>query len=255
MQIPTRRALQGAAVAIGAPVGWLGLRVANGAGLWGELSGHAGLYLYLLFPTLVAFASFGVVLGRHEVRLATVVSELRDTSLTDELTGLKNRRYFRARLEEELAVSLRTSAPLAVAVMDLDRFKTVNDTFGHPEGDRVLKAVASAILSVVRRGESAARVGGEEFALLLPGADGGQAVAASERMRSAVARIRLHPNEGGNPIRVAASVGCASTEDVGLVEADELYSAADAALYSAKRAGRDRTVRAGYLVRLPELEV
>jgi len=247
VQIQTRRALQGSVLALGAPLGWLALRVSGGRSVWPEVTENAGLYLYLLVPTVLAFAVFGALLGIQEVRLSRVASGLRTESLTDELTGLKNLRYFRARLEEEEAATNRMSVPLALAIIDIDHFKRVNDRYGHPEGDRVLKAVASAISSVVRRGESVARVGGEEFAVLLPGADGPEAAAASERMRAAVARVRVRVLGGGSVINVAVSAGCASTADLGSISPDELYGAADAALYAAKRNGRDRTVRAGSL--------
>jgi diguanylate cyclase (GGDEF)-like protein len=159
------------------------------------------------------------------------------------LTGLKNLRYLRARLEEEHAASQRTHLPVALLMVDLDHFKRVNDRFGHPEGDRLLRAVSNALASVARHGETAARVGGEEFAVLLPGATGNDAFAAAERVRSAVAAVQLHPSHGG-PIMITVSVGCASTADLGDMTTAELYSTADEALYESKRQGRDRTTRA-----------
>lgn len=243
MELPVRRALQGVLFALGAPAGWLAIRVLSGRSIPDELASHMGLYLYLLVPTSIAFATFGALLGVQEVRLSAAMDHLKAEALTDELTDLKNLRYFRTRLEEELAAYRRTRSPLAVAMIDLDHFKRVNDQYGHPEGDRLLKAVARAISSVARHGETAARVGGEEFALLLPGADGEQAVAASERVRRAVAALRLR-QETGPAICITVSVGCASTADLGQLSPDELYSAADEALYTAKREGRDRTVRA-----------
>lgn len=243
MEPPAHRALQGVFLALGAPAGWLALRVLGGRSILDELASHPGLYLYLLVPTVIAFATFGWLLGVQEVRLGGAMAHLQAEALTDELTDLKNLRYFRTRLEEENAAYRRTQSPLAIAMIDLDHFKRVNDRYGHPEGDRLLKAVAKAISSVARHGETAARVGGEEFALLLPGADGAQAVAASERVRRAVAGVRLKP-KAGPTISITVSVGCASTADLGQLSPDELYAAADEALYTAKREGRDRTVRA-----------
>lgn len=175
--------------------------------------------------------------------LNRLAERLGDDALTDELTGLKNLRYFRARLEEEHAASLREGNPLALLLVDLDFFKRVNDRHGHPEGDRLLKCVAGAIASVVRQGETAARVGGEEFALLLPGATGQEALAAADRVRAAVAAVRLHPSHGGL-VTITVSVGCASTGELGELGIGQLYGAADGALYEAKRQGRDRTVSA-----------
>lgn len=224
-------------------MGWLALRLFSGHGPWEELTEHIGLYLYMLVPTAVVFASFGAVLGSHEERLGASNQRLSEDVLTDPLTGLKNLRYFRARLEEECAISHRDGTPVALLMTDLDRFKTINDTYGHPEGDRLLHAVGRAIESVVRHGETAARVGGEEFALLLPGGSGDDSAAASERVRDAVAAVRV-PQPDGVPIVITASVGHASTGDLGRLDAADLYGAADGALYEAKQQGRDRAVRA-----------
>lgn len=243
MRASFRRALQGFVLALGAPLGWLVLRVIGGHPVAYELSQQSEFYLYLLVPTVVVFASFGAVLGIHEEQLRRANLRLSNDALTDELTGLKNLRYFRARLDEEHAISLREESWLALLMIDLDRFKKVNDRYGHPEGDRLLRAVGRAIASVTRHGETAARVGGEEFALLLPNASGEDAFGASERVRSAVAAVQLHPSHGG-PLTITVSVGCASTGDLGDLKPSELYAAADEALYAAKKQGRDRTFRA-----------
>ncbi|MGI8708958.1 MAG: GGDEF domain-containing protein [Actinomycetota bacterium] len=235
--------MQGALLGLGAPLGWLAIRALAGYGLIEELTHDPGLYVYLLVPTVLSFASFGVVLGIQEDRLRQLNARLSDDALTDELTGLKNPRYFRARLDEEHAASQRSGAPLALLMIDLDRFKRVNDRYGHPEGDRLLKRVAGALASVARQGETAARVGGEEFALLLPGAAGEDAYAAAERVRAAVAAVQLHPSYGGL-ITITVSVGCASTGALGPLSPRELYAAADEALYEAKKRGRDRSVGA-----------
>lgn len=211
--------------------------------MWAELTEHAGLYLYLLLPTAIVFASFGAVLGSHEERLSASNRRLSEDALTDPLTTLKNLRYFRARLEEECSISRRDGSAVALLMIDLDRFKVVNDRYGHPEGDRLLQAVGRAINSVVRHGETAARVGGEEFALLLPGGSGDDSAAASERVRSAIAAVRVHQPHGA-PIGITTSVGHASTADLGVLDAADLYAAADAALYEAKQQGRDRAIRA-----------
>lgn len=245
MRTAGRRSLQGLVLAMGAPLGWLLLRALSGRSLIGELREHELLYLYLLVPTAVVFASFGAVLGLSEEALASANRRLADDALTDELTGLKNLRYFRARLEEECAISRRDDSPVGLLIADLDRFKLVNDRYGHPVGDRLLKAVGVAIASAVRKGETAARVGGEEFGVLLPGASGSIAVATAERLRVAVAAVQLHPSRSGSVITITLSVGCVSTADLGSLTPEELYVKADEALYAAKRRGRDRAVLSG----------
>lgn len=236
------RTLQGLILAIGAPVGWLVIRLLLGGSLKGELESSLLLYIYLLVPAAIAFGGFGAVIGMHEDRLEETNSRLEELSLTDPLTGLKNIRYFQLRLEEEHAAAIRNNTSLAIAIIDLDRFKGINDRHGHQVGDDLLAACAEAILSVARKGETAARVGGEEFALLLPGDDGEAASLAGERVRKAIGRAAIITAHG--PARVLASVGVASTTEIGQVEPRLLYSAADKALYRAKREGRNRVALA-----------
>jgi diguanylate cyclase (GGDEF)-like protein len=157
------------------------------------------------------------------------------------MTRLKNVRYFRARLYEEYAKALRSRQPLSVAIVDLDHFKRINDLYGHPVGDRVLMAAARAIASVVRKGETAARVGGEEFALLLPGSNAAEGRIVAERVRKAIQRaIVPKPEDTSDLISVSASVGLACTDATGYRGPEVLYGAADEALLRAKRDGRDR---------------
>jgi diguanylate cyclase (GGDEF)-like protein len=153
-------------------------------------------------------------------------------------------RYFRPRLEEACAAALRSGEPLSVVVLDLDRFKEVNDRFGHPAGDRVLRAVAESIASVVRGGDTAARLngsvarmGGEEFAVVLPGASEDEAAGIAARILDAIRAARV-VTEQGEEVRVSASAGVAAT-DAGALTADELYARADRAMYASKAAGRD----------------
>lgn len=252
------RALEGALLAFGAPLGWLALRMAGGYHGGAELAASAPLYLYMLLGSAAAFAAFGAVLGKHEECLMAANRSLDELAVRDPGTGLRNSRYFRARLREEQARTQRTGAPLSIIVMDVDRFKLVNDSFGHPVGDEVLLAVSRAITSATRGGDTAAalqgtaaRMGGEEFALLLPDTDAAQARAIAERVRRAVAAAVVRAPDGGE-VRITLSCGVAS----GLPPSEEagqaLYAAADAAMYRAKRAGRDRTCTEDHSSAAPE---
>lgn len=240
------RALQGLAFGVFAAPGWAlvqGLiEPGNTPGV--ELAAHPWLYAYLLAGAAAGFAVFGAMLGHREDALLEANRRLDALSVSDPLTGLRNVRYFRARLEEARAAALRSGEPLSLVVLDLDRFKEVNDRFGHPTGDALLRRVAGAICGVVREGDTAARLnggvarmGGEEFALLLSGAAGEEAAAITERILAAV-RCAVVETSGG-AVQVSASAGVASLDGAG-VSADELYARADRAMYVSKAAGRDR---------------
>jgi len=245
MKRATVRALQGLLLAIGAPLGWLLVRSLQGAHALHELAASPGIYAYMLFGTMAAFAIFGYLIGRREDDLLLLNRKLDAVAVTDWLTGLRNARYFHARLEEEFANSQRTGEPLAIAIFDLDFFKRINDRFGHLVGDEVLAATARAISAVTRRGETEARVGGEEFAIILPGSDSQDAHDAAERVREAIAAVAVPLPDASGTVRVTASAGVASTTDLPVDSARELYRAADNALLQAKAQGRDRTVVAG----------
>ncbi|HEX5870557.1 MAG TPA: GGDEF domain-containing protein, partial [Longimicrobium sp.] len=241
------RAVQGAALSVGAPLGWLVLRVMAGHEAGTELTASAALYLYMLLGTAVVFTAFGAALGTHEDCLIAANRSLDELSVSDPVTGLRNARYFRGRLREAQARAQRSGQPLSIVVMDLDRFKRVNDRYGHPVGDEVLVAVSAAMTGVIRAGDTAAalrgmaaRMGGEEFALLLPDTDASEARAIAERVRRAVRDAVVHTAEG-EEVRITISCGVASGHPVDEADAQALYAAADQAMYAAKRAGRDRT--------------
>ena len=162
---------------------------------------------------------------------------LRAQARTDNLTGLLNHRAYHERLDEELERALLSGRPLAVVLLDLDRFKAINDTHGHGEGDRALQAVGEELRGAVRAGDAVARLGGEEFALIIPGASAAQATEAAERMRAAVAGVRVHDGK----LSASAGVAIFPSDGTGV---EGLLEAADTALYKAKRAGRDRTCTA-----------
>ncbi|MBU2663885.1 GGDEF domain-containing protein [Actinoplanes bogorensis] len=173
-----------------------------------------------------------LVLGR----MAGLVGAHRQTAITDELTGLRSRRYFVQALQSETARHERSGDGLSVLLLDIDHFKLVNDTYGHDGGDRVLVEVARRLARAVREGDLVARYGGEEFAVLLPQSDPGEAYGVAERIRLSVADQPI-PVGDGRHHRVTVSVGLASTSAT-----DTLIHDADQALYAAKRGGRDRVV-------------
>jgi diguanylate cyclase (GGDEF)-like protein len=156
---------------------------------------------------------------------------------TDALTGLPNRRALEDELARATARASRGGTALAALVIDVDRFKQVNDAHGHAAGDAVLAAVAARAAGALRAGDLLARIGGEEFAALLPGADLARAAEAGERIRAAIAAEPVAA--GGLGLAVSVSVGCAAL-GAGEPDGRALLARADQRLYEAKRAGRNR---------------
>jgi diguanylate cyclase (GGDEF)-like protein len=162
---------------------------------------------------------------------------LADLVVRDAITGLHNRRYAEQTLPEALARCAAKRVPMSIAILDVDHFKDVNDTHGHPVGDRVLQGLSRAMLEEVPS-SMLASVGGEDFLILLPGLTSEQAFAHTERLRGACAYASVLTREGA--LHVTVSAGVATTRD-GTRSVEALMEAADAALYRAKREGRDRT--------------
>ncbi|MGE0622287.1 MAG: diguanylate cyclase [Pseudomonadales bacterium] len=171
----------------------------------------------------------------HDLRQAQ--EELVRLAHTDYLTGIHNRRFFMQRLAEEIERVRRHGGRLSVLLFDLDYFKKVNDQCGHTAGDEILKSVADATVAVKRITDVAARIGGEEFALLLPETDQTGAVRIAQRLRQAIARIS-HPATESRRIRVTASIGVA-TVGARTHELENVLNHADEALYKAKHSGRN----------------
>jgi two-component system, cell cycle response regulator len=167
-----------------------------------------------------------------------MIANLEKLATTDELTQLQNARQFFSCLDAEVGRAHRYQRPLAMALLDIDHFKAVNDRYGHPTGDRVLRHVADVLMSTCRRADSVFRYGGEEFAFLLPESNLDQAATLAERTR---ARLTELPDVDGIQIRVTISAG------VGELQPDErpgeFVRRLDQALYRAKREGRDRVIR------------
>ena len=162
-------------------------------------------------------------------------------ALVDGLTGLANRRQAEDALEAELSRAQRFGGPLALVVADLDDFKAINDRHGHPAGDTVLRELADVLRENTREVDLAARWGGEEFVVLLPGTDAAGAAQLAERVRAALEGRTILSSEGV-AIRATASFGVAAYPASGT--AGELIAAADAALYRAKRAGKNAVANA-----------
>lgn len=160
-------------------------------------------------------------------------------AVTDELTGLANHGRFQELLNLEMEQVRRYHHPVGLIMLDIDNFKLINDTYGHQQGDQVLKRVAKVLADTSRDADFPARYGGEELALILPHTDIEGAHAIAERIRTGIEASRIPAANGDGALRVTASVGvAASTEG----SKDELIAYADAALYEAKRTGKNRTV-------------
>jgi diguanylate cyclase (GGDEF)-like protein len=165
--------------------------------------------------------------------------ELLQSAATDGLTGVLTRKAFKSESEKLIAQALRHQHDLSCLVLDVDHFKKVNDTYGHSAGDEVLKAVSSACRGTLRAGDLIGRLGGEEFAFLLPHVDKAAAAAVAENLRIAIAAVLVNGDFG--TVSVTASIGLTNLSIVSR-DADTLIAQADAAMYAAKNSGRNRCV-------------
>ena len=189
-----------------------------------------------------------LTLGNVLVRFAVqdpaelqVSRDLYEAAVRDRLTGLYNRGYFDDRIAAECAFVRRHQTSMAVLLIDLDFFKLVNDTHGHPVGDSVLKAAANKIKESLRAEDLAARYGGEEFVVLARGTDSGGAQVLGQRLRTRIALAQV-PTANG-PVKVTCSIGVAvMRKDLVYRNAGELIAAADSALYEAKASGRNQVI-------------
>lgn len=176
-------------------------------------------------------------LRERQIDLAKANDQLYVLATTDQLTGLKNRRFFLDRFEPEAERSCRYRRPMSVAIIDADRFKTINDTHGHDVGDEVLRALARALLEELRNVDDVGRIGGEEFAIQLPETDRSQALIACERILKRMRETKV-PIDGGE-VTFTVSIGLTEIELTG-DSAEAALKRADRALYRAKDSGRDR---------------
>jgi diguanylate cyclase (GGDEF)-like protein len=194
-------------------------------------AGERDLFHYLATQAGVSMENVGL----HE----TVARE----SVTDELTGLFNRRRFDEVLDTEVERAKRFGHSMALVLLDIDDFKLVNDTYGHQQGDVVLREVARVLRESVREIDEPARYGGEELAVVLPGTDLHGAYLLAERVRQGVEALRMPLMVADGEIQITASLGVAALPE-SADDQDGLVAAADAAMYDAKRAGKNRAMRA-----------
>lgn len=165
---------------------------------------------------------------------------LRGLIMRDGLTGLLNHSALKEHLGREVARAERDRAPLAVAMVDIDFFKRVNDSYGHPVGDQVIRALSRMLLQRLRRGDIVGRYGGEEFAVIMPGTTAAAAAAVLDQIRASFANIRHYAEHQEFTVTLSAGIAGLTAED----DAETLLASADAALYQAKHHGRNRVAQA-----------
>jgi diguanylate cyclase (GGDEF)-like protein len=205
---------------------------------------HVEIFQWLALAIVLISVSFiggNISALRHDLytsrkKLQASLGKIKEMAILDDLTGFFNRRHLMELLETEYNRSVRTGAVFSLAMMDLDKFKNVNDTFGHQIGDKVLITFSSIIRSVLRKSDFCGRYGGEEFLIVLTQTDLQDAKIFAERMRACVEES-FFPDLG-NKFRITVSIGLAehrTNEDI-----DKTISRADEALYRAKKNGRNR---------------
>jgi diguanylate cyclase (GGDEF)-like protein len=213
--------------------------------LFTDVDNAAGLLYYGLPLSMVAAAvliALGVADRLRDQRLALFEAERK--AQTDPLTGVLNRRSLMERLETACLRARARGLPIALLFIDLDHFKDINDSYGHPAGDACLKAVIDPIQAELRQSDVIGRYGGEEFVVVLSSADAAAAEPIAERIRSRVADVRI---EGyGVPIKLTCSIGVATSDKLG-VWGEHLIARADEAVYAAKKSGRNRVQLAASL--------
>ena len=228
----------------------------------GALSQGHLLGLTVLLATAIFYGSMTETLRKERQKqadlreqittLKRIEEELKTQSGVDWLTGLANRRRFDEVFQQEWGRARRDATPLSLLMIDIDHFKTFNDTYGHQAGDDCLRQVARAIgESAKRHGDVAARYGGEEFVIVLPKTDAKNAVVVAETMRAKIEATRISHDGSQIPERVTISLGVAAMTPTQDTEPFALITFADQALYQAKRDGRNRVISTGDMVRGP----
>ncbi|MBY5706073.1 PleD family two-component system response regulator [Rhizobium leguminosarum] len=206
-----------------------------------------GVNDYIIRPVdpneLVARSLTQIRRKRYNDRLRASVKQTIELAVTDPLTGLYNRRYLDNHLNVLFNRSMARGRPLSVLITDIDRFKHVNDTYGHDGGDEVLREFSSRVRSTIRGADLACRYGGEEFVVVMPDTSPEIAAAVAERLRAAIENAPFMLKHSGETLNVTASFGIAS-RIASVLTPDQLMKQADLALYEAKNTGRNRVVAA-----------
>lgn len=240
-------ALLGLALGTGAPVGAFVLYWATHDGKWMDFwqmvvaqeTHNEFFYTYMLLGTSFFFSLFGFSLGRYTDIIRLQNQKLSRQALTDPLTGLGNHRFLHQAFQEHYRNRRSDSAPVSCLMMDLDLFKKVNDTYGHPFGDEVLRGFAGIVKKVVRPGDVAARYGGEEFLCILPNCGPEEAGQVAERIRQETEKHLFLCHQKAVPVTISAGT---ATHPGGSGDYKQLIEEADEALYRAKAGGRNRVV-------------
>lgn len=206
---------------------------------------NTGGMLLMAISWGLALSYYGISVSRLVRTHTSEVGKLQSMAATDVLTGLTNRRQFNSRLHEEIARARRHETPLTLALFDLDDFKRLNDFYGHPVGDRILRELGKLVRQNIRESDLPSRYGGEEFALILPETRETEGYELLERIRLLVAQTVFCLPE--NPLTITVSVGVAQLEPRQHT-AFELVELADKALYEAKKQGKNQVVRASALM-------
>jgi diguanylate cyclase (GGDEF)-like protein len=206
-----------------------------------EWRDHFFFFTYMTTGTCLAFTLFGFWVGWDEDQVLQKNRRLTDQVLTDPLTHLGNHRFLHDSFSLEYKKQRSSGQPLSCLMMDLDHFKKVNDTYGHPFGDYVLQHFAKIIKDSIRQGDIATRYGGEEFLCILPNCDSGEALEVAERIRKGTQKYLFV--QGSHRARVTVSLGCMTSQKNFKKSYQHLIQQADKALYSAKRKGRDQVVQ------------
>ncbi len=169
-----------------------------------------------------------------------ILANLCQLTIEDSLTGLYNRRYFNHVIQNEIERNYRDHRSLALAIIDIDHFKSINDNWGHDGGDKVLKDISRIMKSNIRQSDTLARIGGEEFAVIMPNIRQHLAREVMERLRLDIENSAMYVDD--NKLRITVSIGTAVTEPNQMMTADELYNKSDQMLYQAKNSGRNKVV-------------
>lgn len=174
-----------------------------------------------------------------EIENSILHEEINKASITDALTGLYNRRYFKKRVEQEFSRARRVGFPVSIMISDLDNFKYYVDSYGHPKGDQILSEIASLVKNSVRESDVVCRFGGDEFAYLLPFTSSTEARVLAERIRKIVSKYNFLKEEREEGINLTMSIGIATFPEHGQID-DEIIQKADRALFHSKTEGKNR---------------